>query len=230
MLYEKRVLIVMSSHKVIGMSGMQGGTWLDEVATPYYMFQEEKCEVVLASPKGGKAPLEIRSFKQDFYTDNADRFLKDPVAQYALENTTPLELIDYEYFDAILVPGGYGLLWDLASNQKLVEMLSKAYESKKVLGFICHGPAVLRDVKTSRGEPLVKGLNITGFTNSQDKALNLLNHLLFSLEDDLKMRGARFESVEDWKAKAVVAGNLITGQNPNSASPVTQEMINILKR
>ena len=55
------ILMVLTSHDRLGDTGKPTGLWLDEVATPYYIFRDEGVKVVLASPKGGKPPIDPRS-------------------------------------------------------------------------------------------------------------------------------------------------------------------------
>ena len=226
---QKRVLIVMSSHDELGRSGKKTGTWFEEVATPYYMLREAGHEVVLASIDGGEAPIDLLSMQSPFTTPNTDRFFEDPVAMFALRNTNRLNNMNVSDFDGMFVPGGYGLLWDLASDSYTIAMIEQFFAEEKPIAMVCHGPAVLRDAKKSDGSPLVEGVNITGFKNDEDLELDLLRHLLFSLEDDLTGRGAKYTSTEkNWEANVVVDGKLITGQNPASAPGVAKELAEAL--
>ncbi|WP_420860045.1 type 1 glutamine amidotransferase domain-containing protein [Marivivens marinus] len=221
---QKRVLLVMSSIDEMGISGKQTGTWFEEVATPYYTLTEAGFEVVFASPKGGNAPIDLLSMKAPFTTENTDRFFNDPVAMFAVQNTRKLREIDYGTFDALFVPGGYGLLWDLASDSHVIKMIRDFYESDRPVAMVCHAPAILRDVKLSNGDYLVKGLSLTGFKNDEDTEIELLHHLLFSLEDELKGRGANYVSKANWEANVIEDGALMTGQSPASAPPLAEAL------
>jgi len=217
---QKRVLLVMSSVDEMGLSGKQTGTWFTELAAPYYILTEAGYEVVFASPKGGAAPIDLLSMKAPFTTEYTERFLNDPVAMFAAQHTRKLREIDYSTFDALFVPGGYGLLWDLASDSYTIKMIKDFYETDRPVAMVCHAPAVLRDVKLSTGEYLVKGVALTGFKNDEDTEIELLHHLLFSLEDELKGRGANYISKANWEANVVEDGALLTGQSPASAPPL----------
>lgn len=126
--------------------------------------------------------------KAPFTTENTDRFLNDPVAMFAVQNTRKLREIDYSTFDALFVPGGYGLIWDLASDSYTIKMIRDFYESDRPVAMVCHAQAILRDIKKSDGSYLVDGVSLTGFKNDEDNEIELLHHLLFSLEDELKRR------------------------------------------
>ena len=217
---QKRVLLVMSSLDEMGISGKQTGTWFTELAAPYYILTEAGYEVVFASPDGGEAPIDLLSMKVPFTTEYTDRFLKDPVAMFAAKTTRKLRNINYNTFDAVFFPGGYGLLWDLASDSHVIKLIRDFHATNRPIAMVCHAPAILRDVKKADGEYLVKGVSLTGFKNEEDNEIELLDHLLFSLEDELKRRGANYLSKANWEPNVVVDGALMTGQSPASAAPL----------
>lgn len=217
---QKRVLLVMSSVDEMGLSGKQTGTWFHELAAPYYLLAEAGHEVVFASPNGGEAPIDLLSMKAPFTTEFTDRFLADPVAMFAAKHTRKLRNIDITTYDAVFFPGGYGLLWDLASDSFAIKLIRDFHEAGRPIAMVCHAPAILRDVKKANGEFLVKGVSLTGFKNDEDTEIELLHHLLFSLEDELKARGANYLSKANWEANVVVDGPLMTGQSPASAAPL----------
>jgi len=227
---QKRVLLVMSSYDDMGISGKQTGTWFTELAAPYYILTDAGYEVVLASPDGGEAPIDLLSMKVPFTTDYTSKFLKDPVALFAAKHTRKLRNIDYNMFDAVFIPGGYGLLTDLASDQHLIKLIKDFYETNRPIAMVCHAPAVLRDVKLTNGEYLVKGKNLTGFKDSEDAEIELDRLLLFSLEQELKGRGANYKSVKNWAPNVVIDGALMTGQSPASAAPLAEALRDVLKK
>ncbi|MGQ5522356.1 type 1 glutamine amidotransferase domain-containing protein [Chitinimonas sp. PSY-7] len=226
----KRVLIMMSSHSAMGLSGKVTGTWFEEVATPYYTLREAGYEVVLATLNGGEAPIDLLSMQAPFTTKNTERFSKDPVAMHALTHTNRLNDLDEDDFDAVFFPGGYGLLWDLASDMRTIRMIEKFYAAGKPIAMVCHSPAILRDARKPNGEWLVKGLTVTGFMNAEDDELDLSRHLLFSLEDMLKARGAKYKgTAKNWEAHIEIDGPLMTGQNPASAPVLANALVKRLK-
>lgn len=221
---QKRVLLVMSSVDEMGISGKQTGIWFTELAAPYYILTEAGYEVVFASPAGGAAPIDLLSMKAPFTTEYTERFFNDPIAMFAAQYTRKLREVDYTTYDALFVPGGYGLLWDLASDSYTLQMIREFYESDRPVAMICHAPAILRDVKLSTGEYLVKGVDLTGFKNAEDSEIELRHHLLFSLEDELKGRGANYLCKANWEANVVEDGALMTGQSPASAPPLAEAL------
>lgn len=227
----KRILMVLTSHEDMGLSGKKTGNWFDEVATPYYTFKKAGHEVVLASPKGRKAPIDPFSYEEMFMTENTHKFLKDEAAMRALANTAVLQNINYRAFDAAFFPGGYGQLWDLANDSFALQMIQDFLYSERFVALICHAPAILRDAKKTNGEPLVKGLNVTGFSNSEDDELDLSKHLLFQLETSLKEKGANYQrSEKNWVPKVVTDGFLITGQNPATSPYIAKTLVDLMSK
>ena len=118
-------------------------------------------------------------------------------------------------------------MWDLAESRVSIGLLESFYNSGKVIALVCHSPGVLRHV-TYKGEPLVKGKRVTGFTNGEEEAVQLTHVVPFLVEDELMRLGAIFEKVKNWKPHAVVDGRLVTGQNPASSTLAAQELLKLL--
>lgn len=221
---QKRVLLIMSSVDELGLSGKQTGTWFHELAAPYYILAAAGFEVVFASPDGGEAPIDLLSMQSPFNSEWTERFLGDPVALSAARNTRKLRSIDYAGFDAVFFPGGYGLLWDLASDSYVIKLIRDFHESNRPIAMVCHAPAILRDVKKSDGGYLATGKRLTGFKNEEDAEVERLHPLLFSLEDELRRRGANYIGIGNWEPNVVIDGDLMTGQSPASAVPLAEAL------
>ena len=76
-----KVLMVITSHDQLGNTGRKTGFWLEELAAPYYVFKDAGVEITLASPKGGRPPLDPKSNEPDFRTDLTVRFEKDEIGR-----------------------------------------------------------------------------------------------------------------------------------------------------
>ena len=225
-----KILMVLTSHDQLGDTGDKTGFWLEEFASPYYVFKDANAEVTLASPKGGQPPLDPKSDQPDFQTDATERFKNDAEAQAQLANTLKLSDVSPEDFDAVFYPGGHGPLWDLAEDKNSIALIETMYASGKPVAAVCHAPAVLRNASASDGSPLVKGKNITGFSNSEEDAVQLTGVVPFLLEDELKTKGAHYTKADDWHPYAIIEGNLITGQNPQSSELVAQAVLEQFKQ
>ena len=225
-----KIALILTSHDQLGDTGHKTGFWLEEFAAPYYVFKDAGAILTLASPQGGQPPLDPASDKPDAQTDATRRFKQDPEAQRALAHTVKLGTIKAADFDAIFYPGGHGPLWDLAEDKDSIALIEKAYAAGKPVAVVCHAPGVLRHVKATNGEPLVKGKPVTGFTNTEEAAVQLTEVVPFLVEDMLKEKGGTYSKKADWQPYVVTAGNLITGQNPASSEPAAEEVLKQLKK
>ncbi|WP_020405609.1 type 1 glutamine amidotransferase domain-containing protein [Hahella ganghwensis] len=221
----KKVLMVLTSHSELGSTGEKTGFWVEEFAAPYYVLVDAGVQVVLASPAGGHPPIDPKSELPDFQTASTKRFDEDTEAQALLANTTKLADVKVDDFDAVFYPGGHGPLWDLTDNRDSIALIEGFLDSNKPVAAVCHAPAVLLNVKDSQGEYAVKGKAVTGFSNTEEEAVQLLDVVPFLLEDELKQRGGDYQRVADWSAFAVQDGLLITGQNPASSEFVADKLL-----
>jgi putative intracellular protease/amidase len=224
-----KVLMVLTSHSELGNTGKKTGFWLEEFAAPYYVFLDAGAEITLASPLGGHPPLDPNSDLPDFQTDDTRRFRNDPAAQQLLAQTAKLASVAPASFDAVFYPGGHGPLWDLANDRTSIELIESFYAAGKPVAFVCHSPGVLKQVKAPSGAPLVQGKHVTGFTNSEEAAVQLTDVVPFLVEDNLTQLGGVYAKGADWHPFIQVDGNLITGQNPSSSAPVAKAMLALLK-
>ena len=132
-----------------------------------------------------------------------------------------------EDFDTVFYVGGHGPLWDLAESPVSIALLESFYNSGKPIALVCHSPGVLRHV-TYKGEPLVKGKRVTGFTNGEEEAVKLTKVVPFLVEDELLRLGATFEKLANWHPFSIVDGRLITGQNPASSTSAAEALLNLV--
>lgn len=212
-----KILMVLTSHDLLGDTGEKTGFWLEEFAAPYYVFRDAGADTTLASPAGGQPPLDPKSDDPDAQTGATRRFRDDKEARDALANTLKLSKISPEDFDAVFYPGGHGPLWDLSEDKHSIALIENFYNAGKPVAAVCHAPAVLRHAK-SGNQPLVKGKSVTGFSNSEEEAVGLTGIVPYLVEDELKRKGGTYSKAEDWQSYVVNDGNLITGQNPASSA------------
>ena len=224
-----KVLFVLTSHDKLGDTGNKTGFWIEEFAAPYYNLIDKGVQVSVATPKGGKAPIDPNSDTEDAQTEDTKRFKKDEAAQKVINNTHKISDMKPEDFDAVFYPGGHGPLWDLAEDKISQRLIEDFNSQEKPIAFVCHAPAALKEVKKANGEPLVKGKKVTGFTNSEEEAVQLTEVVPFLVEDMLKKNGGEYSKADDWNVHVVKDGNLITGQNPASSNKVAEELYAALK-
>ena len=225
-----KILIVLTSHSQLGDTGQKTGFWLEEFATPYYIFKDANADITLASPNGGQPPLDPKSDEPDFQTEATKRFKGDADAQSVLAKTNKLSDISPDDYDAVFYAGGHGPLWDLAEDRNSIALIETMYTSGKPVAAVCHAPAVLRHTEMPDGSPLVKGKSVTGFSNTEEEAVQLSDVVPFMLEDELKAKGANYSKADDWHPYSITDGNLITGQNPASSESVAKAVLELIKQ
>ncbi|WP_411994804.1 type 1 glutamine amidotransferase domain-containing protein [Agarivorans sp. DSG3-1] len=221
----KKILMVLTSHDQLGNTEHKTGFWVEEFAAPYYVFLDAGSEITLASPNGGQPPIDPSSELADFQTDATRRFDNDDAAKQQLATTLKLADLDASDYDAVFYPGGHGPLWDLTDNPQSIALLESFIQQNKPVSAVCHATAALLNVKQADGQLLVKGKAVTGFTNSEEAAVQLTEVVPFLLEDELKARGADYQSVADWSPFAVQDGLVITGQNPASSEMAAEKLL-----
>jgi putative intracellular protease/amidase len=224
-----KILMVLTSHGQLGNTGRKTGFWLEELAAPYFTFKDAGAEIVLASPKGGKPPLDPKSNEPEFQTDYTHRFEADADAMAQLAATLPLATVSQAGFDTVFYPGGHGPMWDLAEDRHSIALLESFVAAGKPVARVCHAPGALRHVKGPDGRPLVAGKKVTGFTNGEEAAVGLTDVVPFLVEDELKAKGGLYSKGPDWSSYVVEDGLLITGQNPGSSEAAAKRLLQRLK-
>jgi putative intracellular protease/amidase len=224
-LAKKTILMVITSHDKLGNTGEKTGFWVEELAAPYYVLKNAGFNVVLASPLGGQPPIDPKSELADFQTDETRKFDKDVKAQAKLANTLKLSDIEFDQIDAIFYPGGHGPLWDLVDDIDSISLIEKSIKHNKPVAAVCHASAVFLNARDPQGESIVNGKTITGFSNTEEDAVELSLVVPFLLENELKAKGGVYQKGDDWGSFAVEDGLIITGQNPASSAAVAKRLV-----
>ena len=223
-----KILMVLTSHDKLGDTGNKTGFWLEEFASPYYVFKDAGADVTLASPKGGQPPLDPSSDADDAQTEATKRFKQDDAAQKDLASTVKLSGVSADGFDAVFYPGGHGPLWDLAEDADSKALIEAFAAHDRPIGAVCHAPAVFKLPKGADGKPLVSGKTVTGFTNTEEEGVGLTDVVPFLVEDMLKGNGGDYQKGADWASFVVTDGKLVTGQNPASSEEAARKLLELL--
>jgi putative intracellular protease/amidase len=220
-----RILIVVTSHAQLGATDRRTGYYLDELAIPYYAFTDKGFEVDIASPAGGAAPVDPGSLSAaDDPTSDAARFLHDTEAQARIAGTMRLDEAKSDDYAAVFIAGGHGVMWDLADDASLADLVQQLDARGAVVAAVCHGPAGLVKATRVDGKPVVSGRRVAAFTDAEELAAGLSDTVPFLLESRLRSLGATVVTAPMWADHAVRDGNLVTGQNPASA-PSTARLV-----
>ena len=223
-----KVLIVLTSHSDLGTTGEKTGFWVEEFAAPYYVLADAGVELTIASPNGGQPPVDPKSESPDAQTTATKRFYSDNEAIDKVAHTLKLSEVNQDDYDAVFYPGGHGPLWDLATDKNSIHLIEDFYNHQKPIAFVCHAPAALLKVKGENGEPLVKGKEVTGFSDTEEEAVGLTKIVPFLLEDELQKLGAKYSKGDNWSSYVKKDGLLITGQNPASSAAVAKLLLSTI--
>ncbi|PAU98847.1 type 1 glutamine amidotransferase domain-containing protein [Paracoccus salipaludis] len=218
-----RILIITTSAATMTDSDKPTGLWLEELTTPYYAFLDAGAEVTLASIAGGKVPVDPNSVKPRGENDpSVERAMQDRVFQTLIGDTLRFDTLDTTGFDAIMLPGGHGTMFDYPESAELAKLVADFDAAGKVVAAVCHGPAGLVGARRADGTPVVAGRRVAAFTDSEEQAVGLADAVPFLLTTRLKKLGAVIEAGPDFEPFAIRDGNLVTGQNPASAEPIAK--------
>ncbi|MEM9334837.1 MAG: type 1 glutamine amidotransferase domain-containing protein [Pseudomonadota bacterium] len=227
----QRVLFVLTNHDRIGPAddaeAEATGFHLFEAAMPWAMLTDAGFAVDIATPRGGKAPIDPTS--RDGREPESLRFLGDPDVSAAIEHSRALADMRIDRYDALYFPGGYGAMWDLPNDADIARTVSGFFDSGRVVAAVCHGPAALVDVRRPGGDWLVEGREIACFTDDEERAMKKDTLMPFLLGTRLRERGARLRSAAVFEAAVAVSDRLVTGQNPASAAGVGRAMLDLLR-
>jgi len=200
-----------------------------EYAPPFHIFVMHGYEVDFVSPQGG--PVE---------------FMMDPlgISSYAIKyenflgkagNTLKPGQIDPAQYQAVYVGGGYGTLFDVASDKELMTLMGRIYENGGVVGGCGHGPGGFANARLEDGSYLVKGKRVAGFPNSTERSKSWAKEgslLPFLVEDQLRKNGAEAQNKETLADKhaVVVDQRIVSSMFLPSAALVAEEMVRLLER
>lgn len=229
---KKPILLVLTNHAKLGDSGKRTGFFLSEAAHPWEVFSKAGYKVTLASPVGGFAPLDPKSY--DLKDEANAAFWKKSGSgeeknnTLGVRDTKAIGDLNPADFSAVFFAGGHGAMWDFREDKDLQRFTATVYEDGGAVGAVCHGPAALIDVKLTDGTPLVKGKKVAGFTNAEEEAVGLTKTVPYLLQSELEAAGATHVPAENFTENAVLDGRLATGQNPASAKKTAELLVDAL--
>ena len=224
-----KILFIATSNSSIGTTTGQTGVWLEELATPYYIFKEAGADISIASPLGGKVPLDPKGQSIIVATRRTKRFLQDRQAMDFIADSMTFEKIEINTFDAVFLPGGHGCLWDLTNNVLLKLLLEGVIFQHKPIALQSQAVASMLTLQNPDGGLLIKDKRVTAFSNSEEKSTGLASVVPLLIENELISVGALYSKCEDYASYVVVDGNIITGQNPASAEAVAKQTLALLQ-
>lgn len=225
----KKILMILTSHSAMEDTDSRTGVWLGEFTDPYYEFIDQGYQVTLASPMGGRPPVDPMSELTENIPGSNRRFQDDQAAKNAFDNTQSLSGLVAEEFDALFYPGGHGPIWDLASSQVSGQLILDFMDKGKPVGAVCHGPAAL--IAAAELRPgFLKGKTVSAFSNAEEVLTGRSGNVPYKLQSRLQELGAEVKTaLVPFTSHVERDGILVTGQNPLSAGPTAKALIEVLE-
>lgn len=222
----RKILVVLTSVEKYPDMDRATGLWLGEAVHFVKKVETAGYEVDYVSPKGGYTPIDPHSLSMAEPVDW--EWYQDKDFMNRLGKTLKASEVNPDDYVAIYYAGGHGVVWDFPDNAELQSISRKIYENGGVVSSVCHGAAGLLNIKLSNGSLLVKGKQLTGFSNEEEKLVELDKFVPFLTETELVARGAIYKKAEEpWVSFAVEDQRLITGQNPASGGAVADLLIKV---
>jgi putative intracellular protease/amidase len=206
------------------------GYWAEEFANPYKIITDAGHEVVVATPNGVTPNVDMMSLRPEMAGGVQGALELEAIIRSAEAMRRPLRLSDVrlEDYDAVYLPGGHGPMADLAFDADVGRLLTAQLASGNPLFIVCHGPAAMLATRIHGVSPF-KGYRVTCFTDEEEAAVGLASRATWLLETDLKEKvGVDFSRGEIWKPYMVEDRNLVTGQNPASATVLAKRLLEVL--
>jgi putative intracellular protease/amidase len=223
-----KILLAVSSQAAMD-DGRKTGTWMEELAAPYWEFTDAGYSTVIASPKGGKGPVDPLSLEDPWLTAYGRRFLADAEAVRKLDDTRTLADVEAMGFAAIYCVGGAATAWDFPHDPTLAAIVESLFRAGRPVAGVCHGVLGLTSAKATDGRFVVEAKQVTGLSNAEEVTLGLDKLVPVLPEDRLISLGARFSCAAPFECHIQIDGNVLTGQNPASAASLARAIVAQLK-
>ncbi len=224
----KKILVVLTNTAKYPTLKRATGLWLGEAVHFADVVQKAGYEVDYVSPLGGYVPIDPHSLQ--LAPDLDWQWYDDKSFMNRLGTSFSPGKVKASDYCAIYYTGGHGVMFDFPDNQPLQELARKVYESDGIVAAVCHGVVGLLNIKLSDNTLLLKGRQVTGFSNTEEKLAELDKVVPFLTENELVARGGNYSKDDDpWKPFVIPDGRLITGQNPASTSLLAEKVIAAIK-
>jgi putative intracellular protease/amidase len=206
------------------------GFWAEEAIGPYQVFKAAGYEIAAATPGGVPPTADALSLTPDFNggPEGAERMKTALREATELAHPMRIEEADQDDYDAVFYPGGWGPMEDLPDNAESGTLLTERLAAGKLIALVCHGPAALLATADAEGRSPFAGYRLTGLSNAEEILNGLADKAKWLLQDRLVELGVDYREGEPYQPHVEVDRNLYTGQNPNSAVPLAQEIVKAL--
>jgi putative intracellular protease/amidase len=208
-----------------------GGFWSPEFVYPHHAFAEAGYDITVATLGGVPAPVDKASLSlglQENDQSSVDfqrEYLDRAEIRSALANPARLEDVDPADYDAVFVPGGFGVFEDVGDNPIVGKVISASCAQDKIVATLCSGASALLGARNDDGSWPFVGKRIAGFPTAEKIDFGVAEGAPWLLESRLTDAGADYVAGEKHKTHVEVDGNLVSGQNGASARQTAAAVI-----
>jgi putative intracellular protease/amidase len=210
------------------------GYWGEECIEPLTTLDDAGADITVATPSGGKPVLDETSVDPDEVgKETASKVKEVHENDERLNDPEKIATVDASDYDAVVFPGGHGTEWDINQDRHARALLRDAVDGDDGKAMVvCHAIGLLAFTRTTDGDVLVDGRNVTGFPNEWEEEIvdddDLMpdgRKLPYWVEDEVKAVGGNWESNLDDDSSVVVDGDLVTGRGPESSSAAAETLL-----
>lgn len=224
---EKKVLFIMSAAKELplknGETYKETGVFLSELYLGYKSIIDAGYTVDIATPNGIVSSIDKESYKTKYWKghenlldEGKDFVIKDE--KFNKPMTLETALANSKEYSGLVVPGGQGLMVDLIKDKTMAEIIKEFAKDKKIVGLICHAPALLLSIPKEEN-PFI-GYKVNSITGIEELFIET-----FIMKGEPEKRrigkqlnelGLKHKSGFPGWSSAVRDRELVTSQNPYS--------------
>ncbi len=222
----KNILIVTTNEKVFPGGKAPSGVWLGTVARFVRVLETNGYHYTFISPNGGEVRIDKHSLSWMYVKKTDWEYYNDETFRDKLQHTLSPQQINPQNYDAIYFSGGYGTLADFPENLFFQNIAKIIYENGGVVAGIAHGVSGLLNIRLKNGSYLLNNKQVTGFSDLEETLAGNRKYMPFSLEKEMKKRGAIFKKAILPYALFVVSDRqVITGQSTCAAGAIAKELV-----
>jgi putative intracellular protease/amidase len=217
------VLSAASEQMLADGSKRRTGVFLNEFYEPYRALVDAGYEVAIATP-GGRAPVwDPESLEPSYWKQHPEALANAQALATTLPALlAPLPLSEAraraDTFQALLVPGGQGVMVDLLHDADLHGLLIDFGATDRPVGLVCHAPALLTRLPAERSPFLGRRVtSVSGFEEWYIETFVMGERAqVREIGEQLDEAGYRHETALPGRSRAVRDCGLVTSQNPFS--------------
>ena len=225
----KRILHVVTNVDHYEKTNDKTGLWLSELSHAWDVFADKGFVQTIISPVGGKSPIEPRSLKWPNLDRSARNWLNNADKMKLLEHTLSAKDVSGQDYDAIYFTGGHAVMYDFVEDKELARITREIFESGGVVSSVCHGYCGLLNTRLSEGQYLISGRKLTGFSWLEEVIAGVSKKVPYNAEQQAIKQGANYvKSLLPFTPFVTVDGQLVTGQNPQSAKSTAKHVAALL--